>query len=138
MAKDNDMHDNQYQAINPFVLYGALGEDLESFRSLSRTFLVSAPPMFVRLKEAMLSAQRKAISYESHSLKGTMALVGATQMTALLNDIEELSLRDEPGRTAPTIDELTPLFETVVQEVQDSIVHFHGEVGRNGVPLDQA
>ena len=132
------MHDNQYQAINPFVLYGALGEDLESFRSLSRTFLESAPPMFVRLTEAMLSAQRKAISYESHSLKGTMALVGATHMTALLNDIEQLSLHDAPGRIAPTIAELTPLFETVLQEVRDSITSFRGDTGLNGIRLDHA
>ena len=119
------MDHKQYQYIDPFVLFDALGGDLEFFRSLSQTFLEIAPPMFERLERALKAGDATAASFESHALKGTAALSGAKQLTNLLSDIESLSRRGEGAVTS--IAELTRLFGVVMQEVDVSLVHFMGD-----------
>jgi len=71
------MTQQQYQRIDPFVLMAAVENDLQLFRNLSATFLDIAPPALLRLLQAMDAGNCERITYESHSLRGTVALVGA-------------------------------------------------------------
>jgi HPt (histidine-containing phosphotransfer) domain-containing protein len=116
----------KYHYIDPIVLFEAMGADLESFRDLSRIFLNIGPPMLGLLKQAILTGDCKDVAYESHSLKGTTSLVGATELTRVLQEIENLSRSGDIASIEPHIAELTRLFDIVMQEVQTSLVHFHG------------
>lgn len=124
---------NPYLYIDPSVLFNATGEDLDSFRALSHTFLVIAPPMFERLNTAILVGECKAISHEIHSLKGTTSLVGAVELTDKLLELEKLLIGVETCRLNQYLPELWRLFCLVMQDVRDSIVHFRGypERGEN-------
>ncbi|MEO6352955.1 MAG: Hpt domain-containing protein [Oxalobacteraceae bacterium] len=121
----------QYHYINPVVLFEAVGADLASFFELSKIFLKIGPPMLDLLKKAILADDFKEILYESHSLKGTTALIGATQLTLILQEIENLSRNGDTDIIVPYIPELTRLFAAVMQEVQASIEHFQGSAGYN-------
>ncbi|MGZ9713189.1 Hpt domain-containing protein [Glaciimonas sp. GNP009] len=124
---------NPYLYIDPSVLFNATGEDLDSFRALSHTFIVIATPMFERLKAAILVGEFKAMSHEIHSLKGTTSLVGAVELTTKLVELESLLLGDQTCRLDHHLPELWRLFSLVMQDVRDSIVHFRGypECGEN-------
>jgi len=121
------MRDHPYQHIDPLVLYQAAAADLDAFRDLSNTYLEIAPPMLDRLEQAALAGDCAAAAYESHSLKGTTSLVGATHLTDMLKEIEVLARRNEIGGVALYVPELKRLFSAVTLEVQESIAHFHGE-----------
>ena len=124
---------NPYLYIDPSVLFNATGEDLDSFRALSHTFLVIAPPMFERLKAAILVGECKVISHEIHSLKGTTSLVGAVELTAKLLELENFLIGQDTCRLDRYLPALWRLFCMVMQDVRDSIVHFRGypESGEN-------
>lgn len=117
---------NPYLYIDPSVLFNATGEDLDSFRALSHTYVVIAMPMFERLRAAILGGEGKLILFELHSLKGTTSLVGAVDLTHKLEDMESFLLRDEHYCLKQEIPELWKMFSLVMQDVRDSIVHFRG------------
>ncbi|QRX82846.1 Hpt domain-containing protein [Glaciimonas sp. PAMC28666] len=117
---------NPYLYIDPSVLFNATGEDLDSFRALSHTFLTIAPPMFERLIAAILAEQIKAISHEIHSFKGTTSLVGAVELTRKLEELENTLANEVKCQLAQHVPELWRLFSLVMQDVRDSIVHFRG------------
>ena len=123
------MRHKQYQHIDPLVMLNAVGKDLDAFRSLSKTFLRLAPPMFERLEGAIMAGDRKASLHEVHSLKGTTSLIGAGQLTELLKDIEGLLWREAQGGFVQYVPELTRLFGLVMQEVRASVVDFQGDLG---------
>lgn len=120
------MRHEPYHHIDPFVLFGTIGEDLESFRALSQTFLDIAPPMLERLEQAILAGNSQLALYESHSLKGSTSLIGAVQLSSLLQDIESLPPGALKDGGVPRIAELVRIFDIVMQEVRSSIVHFQG------------
>ncbi|MGV8892462.1 MAG: Hpt domain-containing protein [Burkholderiaceae bacterium] len=125
------MPQQQYQAIDPFVLFLSVGNDLDAFRDLSKVFLKICPPMLHLLKNAVLEENAKGIWHESHALKGTASLVGATQLTCLLQEIENLSRKADIDAIVPCIPELTRLFSVVMHEVQASIVNFQCDAEHN-------
>lgn len=127
-----------YQYIDPSVLFKSVAHDLESFRDLSATFLEIAPPMFERLERAVLAGDSKATAHESHALKGTTALLGAVQLTSVLQDIESRSRNADQHGVAPFMPELARLFKQVMQEVEASIAHFQGEAGTSRNAADRA
>ena len=115
-----------YQQIDPRVLYRAIGEDLDAFRALSQTYLDIAPPLFERLQRALAAADDAATALESHSLRGSTALVGAVHLTALLQDIESHARRGAARPGLPQVAELGRLFGLVMHEVRLSMVQFQG------------
>lgn len=125
------MPQQQYQTIDPFVLFLSVGNDLDAFRDLSKVFLKICPPMLHLLKNSVLENDAKGILHESHALKGTTSLVGAKQLTRLLQEIENLSRKADLDAIVPRISELTRLFSVVMQEVQASILHFQGGAEHN-------
>ncbi len=120
------MHQPLYTCIDPLVLYDEAGRDLAFFVSLSRTFLDIAPPMFDRLERAILADARVTVIHESHSLRGSAALVGARQLSNLLQEMEQLARQNSETSFISHLPELTRLFTLVLREVQLSITHFRG------------
>ncbi len=114
----------QYQSINPDLLMDAVGNDLSAFRSLSTTFLDIAPPALLRLLAAIQTANHQRIVHESHSLRGTMALVGAHDMVNLLRNIETLANQESIVAIESLQKELSEIFVLVESEVRDSVLHF--------------
>ncbi len=121
------MPHNHYRFIDPRVLLRATADDLDAFRSLSHTFVEIAPPMLERLEAAILAGDRTVTADASHALKGCTVLVGAAQLTHMLDDIERLSRQATRGAVVPPDLELRRLFSMVMQEVRASIAHFQGD-----------
>ena len=108
----------RYLAIDPAVLMAAAG-DRPTFDALSRTFLDYAPPICAALQQALAGGQHAAIGQHSHALKGMTMLVGATELTALLQQLETAARLGQPA-AAPT---LAPSFALVLREVALSLAH---------------
>ncbi|MBJ7312034.1 Hpt domain-containing protein [Rugamonas sp. CCM 8940] len=115
-----------YRYIDPQVLLRAAGGDLESFRSLSYTFVAIAPPMLQRLQAGLAAGEARAICYESHALKGTVGLVGAVALVAALQRIESAAGGGQLGVAAGLCDGLVAAFAQVLAEVERSIAEFDG------------
>jgi hypothetical protein len=103
----------------------AAGHDVDVFRHLSATFLEIAPPMFERLRHAIEQRKATAVTLESHSLKGTVALVGGEQAVLMLARIEALSRSGAMDEIALMLPTLSDLYAAVEGEVRSSITHSH-------------
>ena len=127
----------QFQYINPAVLFDAAGQDTQAFVELTRTFLEIAPPMFERLAKAIEAGNLPVITLESHSLKGTVALIGAHQATSLLELIESLSRQAELDRIRAMQAELDTLYTATDADVRDCLAYFTAQLERDttGRPL---
>ena len=123
------MHLDQYQAIDPSVLLKTVGGDIGSFRRLSDTFLRIAPSTMRRLEEAVLAGKCAEAALESHTFKGTVALVGAIQLIKIIEDIEGLSRHGDLDGSAQLLPQLARDFSVVMQEVQTSILRVNGTDG---------
>jgi HPt (histidine-containing phosphotransfer) domain-containing protein len=111
----------QYQYIAPQVLLNAAGDDLDTFRMLSQTFLKITPPMFERLQHAMVAGDDKEIAQACHALRGSTSLIGATRLTAALQAIESAALAGTANGAPAERAGLPQLMESVMQEVLQSI-----------------
>ncbi|WP_293779393.1 Hpt domain-containing protein [uncultured Oxalicibacterium sp.] len=112
------------QHTDPRVLLHALDQDIDAFISLSNTFLDITPPMLDRLQAAVAASQPAEIALESHTLKNTLALVGAK---ALANCLQEIEIRAHQGIAngyGDLIKNLPEQIQQVQQEVRDHIRHY--------------
>jgi HPt (histidine-containing phosphotransfer) domain-containing protein len=107
----------RYRAIDPAVLMAAAG-DRATFDALARTFLDCAPPLYAALQQALADGRPAAIGQHSHALKGMTVLVGATGLTALLQQLETAARLGQPVPAAAT---LAPDFDQVLREVALSL-----------------
>lgn len=117
---------NPYVQIDPWLLLRAAADDLESFRALSETYLLIAPPMLERLRAARLAGDLAALAHESHALKGSAALLGATGLCALLQQLESAARAGQAPADAGLWQQLEGRFEAVAAEVALSIAQFDG------------
>ena len=120
----------RYANIDPSVLFELVDRDVAAFCDLSNTFLKIAPPNFASLCSALLSADYVAIAFQSHALKGTAALVGATELTTVLQALEVDAHSGKYQKSDQSMIGLTTLFNFVIQDVQASIrdsVFFHDD-----------
>ena len=114
-----------YRHIDPAVLFQATGHDLEMFRALSQTYLDTSPAMYARVEQAVRSGAAQAIVHACHTLRGTVALLGARALTARLADLEQL-VRHQ-GLAAPGwLDETAALLDAGDQEVRRSMLDYTG------------
>lgn len=120
---------NSYVQIDPWLLLRAAADDLESFRALSETYLLIAPPMLERLRAARLAGDLAALAHESHALKGSAALLGASGLCSLLQEIESAARAGQLPAEAARWDQLEQQFAAVAAEVGLSIVQFDGTPG---------
>ncbi|MFT5534835.1 MAG: HPt (histidine-containing phosphotransfer) domain-containing protein [Burkholderiaceae bacterium] len=134
-TKGIPMKEHHYCAIDPHFLFESAGEDLSLFRELSAMFVRLAGPVHARLQVAMQEGDNTAIHFESHSLKGSTALVGAIALSALLGEIENHARQQRSDLLLPCRPELTRLFDLAMQEVHFSIDHFNGQSGTDAEPV---
>lgn len=66
----------------------AAAGDRATFLLLSQTFLEHAPPLAERLHDGLRRQDATAVASASHALKGMAMLIGATQLCAQLQHIE--------------------------------------------------
>ncbi len=116
----------RYQHINPAVLLDAAGQDIQTFLELSATFLDIAPPMYERLNHAISAGHASDVALQSHSLKGTVALIGADQLAGMLGRIEALSRTASLGEISALGANLADAYKETIAEVHLSIRHFQG------------
>lgn len=105
-----------YQSIDPQVLM-ALAGDRGTFRVLAQTFTDKAPELFRLLVSALHRGDYVAIGRQSHALKGMTTLVGAEQLSTLLQSMETAAREQRPAESA----ELGQLFVQVLTEVSASV-----------------
>ena len=128
---------SRYRQIDPSVLLDAAGQDVQAFLELSATFLDIAPPMFERLQQAIQTGHTSRITLESHSLKGTVALVGAERLAGMLGRVEALSRSTSDVEIPMLWSDLADAYAETIAEVRSSILHFGQSPGsadnrRNG------
>lgn len=116
----------RYRAIAPEVLMKAVAGDLASFRSLSQVYLAIAPAALARMRAARAGGDARALAHESHALKGSAVLVGAHALCALLQQIESQAGAGAAADCAAVWPALEQQFGLVMDEVNDSIVHYQG------------
>jgi len=115
---------SRYRQIDPSVLLDAAGQDVQVFLELSATFLDIAPPMFERLQQAIQTGHTSRITLESHSPKGTVALVGAERLACMLARVEALSRTTSGGEIPVLWSDLADAYAETIAEVRSSILHF--------------
>ncbi|MGV8866605.1 MAG: Hpt domain-containing protein [Janthinobacterium svalbardensis] len=114
-----------YRHIDPAVLFQATGHDLEMFRALSQTYLDTAPAMFARVEQAARSGAAPAIVHSCHTLRGTVALLGAGALVARLAELEQL-VRHQGVAAPDWLAETAALLDAVEQEVCRSMLDYTG------------
>ena len=112
------MHQFQYEHINPAVLLNAVSDDVEAFLNLSLIFLDIAPPMMVRIRGAISIADSQLLAREAHALIGTTSLVGATELTEILRQVERWSWQTKMSEVVNVLPTLEHLFASVEREVE--------------------
>jgi HPt (histidine-containing phosphotransfer) domain-containing protein len=109
-----------YRFIDPLVLLAAVSGDPGAFRQLSEVFLSIGPAAYERLRAALERRDMKEIAQASHALKGSTMLVGAVQLTALLQQIESAARSTALEAFDQHLQELNRQFEGVMAEVSAS------------------
>ena len=110
---------------DPAVLFQATGHDLEMFRALSQTYLDTAPAMQARVEQAVRDGAAQAIVHSCHTLRGTVALLGASALTARLAALEQL-VRHQGVAPPGWLDETALLLGEVEREVRRSMLEYTG------------
>jgi len=109
-----------YRFIDPLVLLTAVSGDPGAFRQLSDVFLSIGPDAYERLRGALGRRDMREIAQASHALKGSTMLVGAVQLTALLQQIESAARSAALEAFDQHLLELSRQFEGVMAEVSAS------------------
>lgn len=110
-----------YHVIDPAVLLDVAAGNQEVALTLSRTYLASAPASFERLLQAFSNADLGAIASQCHALKGMTMLIGAVQMTTLLEAMERAARQQQ--RLPEAEAGLPALHQAVLNEMALSIAH---------------
>ena len=77
-----------YMAIDPWVLWDVAAGDQEVFRTLAWIYLDQAPALARRMHEGQLQNAHAEVRAASHTLKGMAGLLGATELCAVLEELE--------------------------------------------------
>jgi len=109
-----------YRFIDPLVLLTAVSGDPGAFRQLSDVFLSIGPDAYERLRAALGRRDMQEIAQASHALKGSAMLVGAVQLTALLQQVESAARSAALEAFDQHLLELDRQFEGVMAEVSAS------------------
>ncbi len=115
----------RYRHIDPAVLLRVINNDPPSYCALSRTFLEDAPATFALLEQALQDRASAAIAHQSHALKSMTLLLGAQQLSTLLQEVESGALAGR-GDLALAGAELAALLASVLSEVEASIADLEG------------
>jgi HPt (histidine-containing phosphotransfer) domain-containing protein len=114
-----------YRHIDPAVLFRATGHDLEMFRALSQTYLDTSPAMYARVEQAVHNGAAQGIVHSCHTLRGTVALLGASTLVARLAELEQL-VRHQGVAASGWLADTATLLGEVEQEVRRSMLEYTG------------
>ncbi|MYN44866.1 phosphotransferase [Pseudoduganella sp. FT93W] len=110
-----------FHVIDPAVLLEAAAGNQEIALLLSHTYIDSAPATYARLQQGLQLGDFSAIASQSHALKGMTMLIGAKELTSLLQEMEQAARQRQ--RLALAEQRLTVLYPAVFEEMQLSIAH---------------
>lgn len=113
-----------YAHINPTVLLDVVENDADSFVQLSQTFLRVGPPNLQRVEAAIRERDSAAVRDESHSLKGSLMLIGATRCAQHAYDLECAGAQQRVADFDGAWTRLRDEFARVLSEVTASIAEF--------------
>ncbi|GIZ52802.1 Hpt domain-containing protein [Noviherbaspirillum aridicola] len=114
----------RYSHIDPEVLLDMIERDPDDFAQLSQTFLRIAPPGMQRLEAAAGAGDAGAVRHESHALKGSLMLVGASACAGQANELERAAMEARAEDFPALLPALRTEFAAVLAEVAASIVEF--------------
>lgn len=86
-----------FHHIEPAVLHEAVGDDAAALQDLLQIFLGIAAPAFARLAAALQAGDAAATVQASHTLRGSVQLVGAAEFSAALLALERRARAGDPG-----------------------------------------
>ncbi|MYM37841.1 Hpt domain-containing protein [Duganella qianjiadongensis] len=110
-----------FHVIDPAVLLEAAAGSQEIALLLSQTYIDSAPATYARLQQGLQQADFAAIGSQCHALKGMTMLIGARELTALLQEMEQAARQQQ--RLGAAEQRLAVLYPAVFDEMQLSIRH---------------
>ena len=117
-----------YQYIDPSVLLDTIAGDMAAYCGLLQIYLDIAPVSHADLQQAIAARDCKAIASCSHALKGSVMLVGAQGLTALLQTLEAQARQGHTGDLDAAAPELATQFDYVLQEVLASLAESAAEL----------
>ncbi len=116
-----------YHVIDPAVLLEVAAGNQEVALTLTRTYIASAPATFERLLQAFSSANLSGIASQCHALKGMTMLIGAVQLTKLLENMERAARQQQ--RLPEAEAGLPALHQAVLNEMALSLAHASQQPG---------
>lgn len=82
-----------YRCCKPWLLLESVDGERETFLELARIFRNETVSRYEDIAAAAEAGACGDMGFEAHSLKGTAGAVGATELMALLQDIEHAGLK---------------------------------------------
>lgn len=116
-----------FQHIDPSVLLDTVGDDKAAYCGLLRIFMDIAPAAHVDLQQALQHGDCAVIARTSHALKGSVMLVGAEGLTALLQTIEVQARQEQEDGLLALAPVLAKRFDQVLEEVLVSLADSSAE-----------
>ncbi|HJV84132.1 MAG TPA: Hpt domain-containing protein [Noviherbaspirillum sp.] len=110
---------HSFRLIDPQLLMKATGNDEAAFVHLLGVFLRIAPESLAALESAFRQGDQRAIEKEAHSLKSSLALVGATAASDLLGSLEKNARRNQANSDWGSFDSVRFEIQRVIDEVSD-------------------
>lgn len=110
-----------FHVIDPAVLLEAAAGSQEVALLLSNTYVDSAPATYARLEQGLQQGDFSVIASQCHALKGMTMLIGAHELTTLLQQMEAAARLQQ--RLASAEQRLGVLYQAVLDEMQLSIAH---------------
>lgn len=118
------MTSSNYRAIDPWVLWRVAAGDVDVFRTLAWIYVQQAPALGQRLVLALQQDARTEIRMACHTLKGMAGMLGATELCALLQQLELAARDDLPP--PPEANRVSQLCLRVLAEVEHCATQFDG------------
>lgn len=112
----------RYRYIEPEYLLDAAGGDPELFRHLLGIFIRTCPPMLEDLEQSSREGRQADAAKHAHSLKTSVALVGAEEAASFVERIEHAAMRGQLDTDdAADIAGLRALLLAVFAEVEECL-----------------
>lgn len=105
------------------MLLDAVNGDREIFRSLAALLVRETHLRFDAIAAATTAGDARSMGFAAHTLKGSVANVGADSMVALLRAIEQAGLREGRVCEAEQLESLRLGLRTIRGEVHAFLAH---------------
>lgn len=114
---------HSFHLIDPQLLMKATANDEAAFVHLLSVFLRIAPESLAALESAFRAGDQHDIEKQAHSLKSSLALVGATAASSLLGSLERHARRNQANSDWSSFDSVRVEIQRVIDEVSDFLAN---------------